>query len=83
MKKLLNSGFNALMTMLIVFVIGMLLPMLFTSMLVIFGDVTYQDVLTQPDNSTMIFWIACIIGWLCGMFYINDELKKSIDEDVC
>jgi uncharacterized BrkB/YihY/UPF0761 family membrane protein len=77
MKNLLNLTLYTLSVLLLVFVIGMFLPMLFTSILVMFSDITYEDVLTRLDNSTIMFWFICIIGWCCAMFYVNDELNKD------
>ena len=82
MKHLLNSGTKALATLLIIFVIGMFLPLLFTTVLVILSDISYQEVLVNLDNSTALFWIACVIGWICGMFYMGDEIDKNKGKSV-
>lgn len=75
MKHLLNSAVKALMILFIIFIMGLFVPMLITTLLVILTKTTYTEVITE----SVVFWLFTIIGWFMSAIFVNDELNDSMN----
>lgn len=74
-SQLINKTGEAVLIVLIIFFMGLLIPMLITTVLVAFTSLQYDEVI----GSSVIFWLFTIIGWWISAMYINDVLTKSDD----
>lgn len=72
MKHLLLKTTEAILILLSIFFIGILIPMVITTLCVIFVDnATYTEAVSSP-----IFWIFSVIGWVIAGCYINEVVKS-------
>lgn len=72
MKELKNIWIKTLTVLsyiLSVFIIGIFFPIIISLFVILFrNDITFADcIYTGP------FWIVTLIGWVCGMVFINQE----------
>jgi hypothetical protein len=72
MKNLINKSLEAILILLIVFILGLFVPMLITTLVVIFTKTTYCEVFT----TSVVFWIFTIIGWVIAAIFVNDEIDR-------
>lgn len=72
MKNLINKSLEAILILLIVFILGLFVPMLITTLVVTFTKTTYNEVFT----SSVVFWIFTVIGWVCSAIFVNDEMTR-------
>jgi hypothetical protein len=69
MKKLTIKVLEAMLILLLVFVLALTIPLILSSIIVLLTSVTYTDCFTYPP-----FWILFILCILGASVYINDEM---------
>jgi hypothetical protein len=63
---------EAIVILLTVFFLGLLIPMLITTLCVIFvADATYAEAMNSVP-----FWLFTIVGWVIAGCYINEQVNK-------
>jgi hypothetical protein len=72
MKNLLNKVLLAIVTIMSVFILGMLFPGLVSIFLIITDQADVRDILQSGP-----FWVVSFIGWFMSIFYINDALTMK------
>jgi Na+-translocating ferredoxin:NAD+ oxidoreductase RnfE subunit len=72
MKKIIYKTFEALLILFSVFVLGIFIPLLVSSVIILTND----DVTATDCTTSGIFWFITFFGWLTSAVYINDEIKK-------
>lgn len=75
MKLILEKTGEAMLILLSVLILGMFIPFVISSFIVIFSDYTYQQCVVE----NVIFWIFTIICWVVSGIYINDVVTKRND----
>ena len=73
MKNVLNAFKNAVTIITIIFILGLFVPMLISTIVVIFTATTFESIISE----SAIFWLFTLIGWLCSSVYINEALTKE------
>lgn len=76
MKQLLNSAIKAMVILAVIFVIGMFIPMLITSFIVLFSSTQYDEIIAGNGGNTFAFWFFSLVGWIFAMLYMNDVINK-------
>ena len=71
MKKLTIKVLEAMLITLLVFVLALTIPLIFSSIIVLLTSVTYTDCFEFP-----IFWIFFLIFLFISAFYINDLVNE-------
>ncbi len=73
MRKLFYQLTLAISIVISVFVLGILGPIMITTILVSFTSVTYCQIIGHSE----VFWVFTIIGWVISGVFINDMIKKQ------
>ena len=63
MKQLLSSAVKALMILFIIFIMGLFVPMIITTLLVLSSSLQYDEIIASNSGLTFLFWLFTIIGW--------------------
>ena len=71
MKKLTIKVLEAMLIILLVFVLALTIPLILSSIVVLLTPVTYTDCFTFP-----IFWIFFLVFLFISAFYINDLVNE-------
>ena len=73
MKTLLSKVLFALLTLVSTIVLGLIVPILFSSFISMTTPATFAEcVMSIP------FWIFTVLGLICAGIYINDEIRKLV-----
>jgi hypothetical protein len=73
MKNVLNDFKKAVIILTIVFTLGLFVPMLISTFVVVFTPTTFESIIYE----SVVFWIATIICWIIAGTYINESLNKE------
>jgi hypothetical protein len=71
MKKLTIKVLNAILIIILTFVLALTIPLILSSIVVLLTSVTYTDCFEFP-----IFWIFFLIFLFISAFYINDLVNE-------
>jgi hypothetical protein len=74
MKTFIENILFTLVILLSVFILGILLPTVVSSFIVLTTKTTFEECV-----QTGVFWIITLLGWLCASVYVN-ELYNQINE---
>ena len=72
MEKLLLKSGEALLTLLIIFVLGIYVPFLIASIVAGASEATIGYII----SNSVPFWIGTIIGWFVAAIYVNDIVTE-------
>ena len=72
MKNLISKTVEAFLIIGIVFVLGLLVPMLVTTLVVVFTKETFNNII----GTSVIFWLFTIIGWIISAIFVDNKISE-------